>query len=80
VPDSWEKKMEKKRNMDGTASEKTLLLFTQLLFSGKRHWLSDLTEQFQCSKPTVIRLMTTIETSGVAASRAVLKKDGAGIS
>jgi hypothetical protein len=53
VPDAWEKKMGKKRNVDATASEKTLLLFTQLLFSGKRHWLPDLTEQFQYGMETL---------------------------
>jgi hypothetical protein len=33
-----------KIDSDATASHKTLLLFTLLLFSGKRHYLSDLLE------------------------------------
>jgi predicted DNA-binding transcriptional regulator YafY len=63
-----------KIDLDATAAKKTLLLFTQLLFSGKRHWLPDLATQFQCSKPTIIRLMGTIETSGVAAIESGIEK------
>lgn len=63
-----------KIDADATASHKTLLLFTLLLFSGKRHYLSDLTETLQCSKATVMRLMQTIELSGVAMIESGLDK------
>lgn len=55
-----------KKEMDNTAAQKVLLLFTQLLFSGKRHWLPELAKQFQCSKPTIMRLMDTIQNTHVA--------------
>ncbi|MDR2744382.1 MAG: hypothetical protein LBB66_04180, partial [Desulfovibrio sp.] len=55
-----------KKLADATATHKTLLLFTQLLFSGRRLWLTELAEQFHCSKPTIMRMMETIEVSGVA--------------
>lgn len=58
--------MAKKHDLDATATHKVLLLFTQLLFSGKRHWLPELAKQFNCSKATIMRLMETIEVSGVA--------------
>ena len=59
--------MAKKLNADATATHKALLLYTLLLFSGKRYTLSDLAERCQCTKPTVLRLMRDIETSGGAA-------------
>ncbi|SHN51953.1 helix-turn-helix transcriptional regulator [Desulfovibrio litoralis] len=51
---------------DAKATEKILLLYTQLLFSGKKYWLAELAKQFNCSKATMMRLMSTIEVSGVA--------------
>ena len=58
--------MAKKLDPDSTASHKSLLLFSLLLFSGRRHFLIDLMERFNCSKPTITRLMETIELSGAA--------------
>ena len=58
--------MAKKLNSDSTATHKALLLYTQLLFSGKRHGLVDIAKQFNCSKATVIRLIESIERSEVA--------------
>ena len=59
--------MAQKRDPDATASHKSLLLFSLLLFSGRRHYLPDLAEQFNCAKPTVMRLMEGIERSGAVA-------------
>jgi predicted DNA-binding transcriptional regulator YafY len=58
--------MPRKFDTDATAAHKTLLLFTHLLFSGRRLWLPELARQFRCSKPTIMRMMATIEGSGVA--------------
>lgn len=51
---------------DSTAAQKTLLLFCQLMFTGKRYFLPDLAAQFNCSKHTIMRMIRTIELSGVA--------------
>lgn len=51
---------------DATASQKTLLLFTTLLLSGRKQYLSELAAQLGCTKATVIRLVRNIELSGVA--------------
>jgi len=56
--------MAKKLDPDATASHKSLLLFSLLLFSGRRHYLTELMERFNCSKPTISRLMEGIERSG----------------
>jgi len=58
--------MAKKLDPDKTASHKSLLLFSLLLFSGRRHYLQDLAKRFNCTKPTITRLMQSIERSGVA--------------
>ncbi|MDL2210296.1 hypothetical protein LJC26_05785 [Desulfovibrio sp. OttesenSCG-928-O18] len=58
--------MAKKLNADATSAHKTLMLYTLLLFSGRRHSLTDLAKSLECSKPTVLRLIRTIELAGVA--------------
>ena len=59
--------MPKKLDPDATASHKSLLLFSLLLFSGRRHYLTELRKFLNCSKPTALRLMEGIERSGVVA-------------
>jgi predicted DNA-binding transcriptional regulator YafY len=49
---------------DATAAQKVLALYAQLLFTGKRHTLSNLAAQLGCSKQTVLRLIQTIESLG----------------
>ncbi|MDR1126108.1 MAG: WYL domain-containing protein [Deltaproteobacteria bacterium] len=66
--------MSRKTNLDATATTRTLLLYTQLLFSGRRYYLADLTRQFGCSKPTIMRMMQAIEGSGVAEIASGLEK------
>lgn len=56
--------MPKKLNADATATHKALQLYTLLLFSGKRYFLQELAELCQCTKPTVMRLMREMESSG----------------
>ena len=58
--------MPKKLNPNMTATDRTLRLYTKLLFSGERLFLADLAEQFGCSKSTVLKTMRVIETSGIA--------------
>ncbi|MDR3176166.1 MAG: WYL domain-containing protein [Desulfovibrio sp.] len=65
-----------KKLTDATATHKTLLLFTQLLFSGRRLWLTELAERFQCSKPTIMRMVETIEVSGVAEIETDIERSG----
>jgi predicted DNA-binding transcriptional regulator YafY len=65
-----------KKLADATATHKTLLLFAQLLFSGRRLWLTELAKQFQCSKPTIMRMMETIEVSGVAEIETDIERSG----
>lgn len=57
--------MGKKLDPDKTATQKALLLYSLLLFSGRKYYLADLAQKFQCAKPTIMRLMEEIETSGV---------------
>ena len=45
---------------------RTLLLFTQLIFSGKRHWLPDLAQKLECSESTITQIIAAIEGAGVA--------------
>ncbi|MDR2050291.1 MAG: WYL domain-containing protein [Deltaproteobacteria bacterium] len=65
-----------KKTADATATHRALLLFTQLLFSGRRLWLTELAEQFHCSKPTIMRMMETIEVSGVAEIETEIESSG----
>lgn len=58
--------MPPKRNLDTTASQKATRLYSKLLFSGRKLFLSDLAEEFDCSKPTIMRLADAIESSGAA--------------
>lgn len=58
--------MPPKRNLDTTASQKATRLYSKLLFSGRKLYLNELTEEFDCSKPTIMRLVDAIETSGAA--------------
>jgi len=58
--------MPKKLNPNMTATDRTLRLYTKLLFSGERLFLADLAEQFGCSKSTVLKTMRVIEASGIA--------------
>lgn len=58
--------MAKKRNIDATASQKATRLYSKLLFSGRKMFLGELAEQFECSKPTIMRLVEAIEHSGAA--------------
>jgi hypothetical protein len=58
--------MAKKLNPDVTATDRTLRLYTKLLFSGNRLLLVDLAEQFACSKSTILKTMRVIESSGIA--------------
>ncbi len=54
------------KNHDATAAHKAVSLYALLLFTGKRHYLADLAARLGCSKPTVMRLMETIEASEAA--------------
>ncbi|MDR2161158.1 MAG: WYL domain-containing protein [Desulfovibrio sp.] len=65
-----------KKLAEATATHKTLLLFAQLLFSGRRLWLIELAEQFHCSKATIMRMMGTIEVSGVAEIETGIESSG----
>lgn len=58
--------MPPKRNLDSTASQKATRLYSKLLFSGRKLYLNELTEEFDCSKPTIMRLIDAIESSGAA--------------
>lgn len=58
--------MPPKRNLDTTASQKATRLYSKLLFSGRKLYLNELTEEFDCSKPTIMRLVDAIESSGAA--------------
>lgn len=55
-----------KKYSDATPGMKLLGLYWLLLFTGKEHTLSDLSQKLECSKQTVLRLMTQIEASGYA--------------
>ena len=58
--------MAKKLNSNMTATDRVLRLYTKLLFSGKRLYLPDLAEEFDCSKATILRTARVIETCGIA--------------
>ena len=55
--------MGKKWNPDAKPSEKMLSLYTMLLFSGREATLSELSEELQCSKQAVLRLIDQLEAS-----------------
>lgn len=48
-------------NPDASSSQKMLELYSLLLFSGRRHTLTALSERMQCSKTTIERLVSEIE-------------------
>ena len=58
--------MPPKRDLDATASQKATRLYSKLLFSGRKLCLNELAEEFYCSKPTIMRLVDAIESSGAA--------------
>ncbi len=51
-------------NLDANASQKAARLYSKLLFSGRKLFLTDLAKEFECSKPTIMRLIEAIEGSG----------------
>jgi predicted DNA-binding transcriptional regulator YafY len=53
--------MGRKREPDKTYGEKIIGLFARLLFSGKEHSLTELSELLGCSKQTVLRLVEDIQ-------------------
>ena len=48
-----------------------LMLFSQLLFSGKKHYLDDLARQFSCSIEEVREMLEAISSAGVASLETV---------
>jgi predicted DNA-binding transcriptional regulator YafY len=58
--------MPKKLNPEYNAADRTLLFYSKLLFSGRRQYLAELINEYGCSKATIMRMMNTIERSGVA--------------
>lgn len=57
--------MAQRLNHDSSSSMKMLELYSLLVFSGRKHTLTKLAERLQCSKATVLRLMTDIELAEV---------------
>lgn len=57
--------MQPKLNPDASSSSKMLHLYSLLIFSGRKHTLSNLAERLQCSKATILRLITDIELAEV---------------
>lgn len=53
--------MPKKFDGDATNSAKLLKLFRKLMVEGKKHYLSDLAREFNCSSQTILRLIMVIE-------------------
>lgn len=53
--------MPKKYDGDATNRNKLLKLFRKLMVEGKKHYLSDLAYEFNCSPQTILRLVNTIE-------------------
>ncbi len=58
--------MPPKIDTDATATQRVLLLYTLLLFSGRKYYLADLAERFNCSKPSIMRYVQAIELAGVS--------------
>lgn len=58
--------MPKKHNPDSTASQRAIRLFALLLFTGRKHFLSDLADEFICTKPTIMRSIQAIQLSYAA--------------
>ena len=55
--------MPKKRDMDKSYGEKVIRLFAGLLFSGRPRSLSELANAMNCSKQTILRILSDIESS-----------------
>ena len=53
--------MPPKKDQDTTPGIKLLRMFRKLMLDGRRHFQSDLAEEFQCSPQTIIRLAGEIE-------------------
>ena len=53
--------MPSKIDPDTTPGMKLLRLFRKLMMDGRRHFQSDLAEEFQCSSQTIIRIIAEIE-------------------
>lgn len=53
--------MPKKFDSDSTSNTKLLKLFRKLMAEGKKHYLSDLAKEFDCSSQTILRLIRVIE-------------------
>lgn len=53
--------MPKKYDSDATNGEKVLKLFRKLLAENRKHYLSDLAENLNCSSQTIMRLIEVIE-------------------
>ena len=53
--------MPKKYDGDATNRNKLLKLFCKLMVEGKKHYLSELSLEFNCSPQTILRLISTIE-------------------
>lgn len=55
--------MPKKRDPDARPSEKLLRLYSMLLFSDRAFSLTEISETLNCSKPTVLRLISNLNAS-----------------
>lgn len=53
--------MPPKKDQDSTPGIKLLRMFRKLMLDGRRHFQTDLAEEFQCSPQTIIRLAGEIE-------------------
>lgn len=53
--------MPQKFDSDTTSNAKLLKLFRKLMAEGKKHYLSDLAKEFNCSSQTILRLIMVIE-------------------
>ncbi|GAB1411252.1 WYL domain-containing protein [Desulfovibrionales bacterium] len=53
--------MPPKKDQDSTPGVKLLRMFRKLMLDGRRHFQTDLAEEFQCSPQTIIRLAGEIE-------------------
>ena len=54
-------KMPKKHSEKNCPSEKILKLYSTLLFSGREFSLTELADLLDCSKPTILRMIATLE-------------------
>jgi predicted DNA-binding transcriptional regulator YafY len=53
--------MPPKKDRDTTPGVKLLRMFRKLMLDGRRHFLSDLAEELQCSSQTILRMASEIE-------------------